>query len=225
MKTFTCPRCNRTSYHPKDLEHGWCSACQDFTAPAQGRIETKACVRSGECCKASPCAIGEVDPDKGYCKYLAQNPETKISTCLRYEEFKDNPDMLINPAFGAGCCRTLFNETRELIINRDHQGVAPVIEIDSLEVADRKMRMGKQPMTTTPKKKLSTGLDSTLGNYRLLTMAFFGSESKAVAWLDKKIEEAPNGKDEEVIANERQMLAVIVTIHNGASDDFIEMVS
>jgi len=28
---FTCPRCGRTSFHPKDEEHGYCGYCHDFT--------------------------------------------------------------------------------------------------------------------------------------------------------------------------------------------------
>lgn len=28
---FTCPRCARTSYHPQDLEEGYCGACHDWT--------------------------------------------------------------------------------------------------------------------------------------------------------------------------------------------------
>lgn len=28
---ITCPACGRTSAHPKDLEFGWCSACNAYT--------------------------------------------------------------------------------------------------------------------------------------------------------------------------------------------------
>lgn len=28
---FTCPVCLRTSHHPEDARHGWCSACQSWT--------------------------------------------------------------------------------------------------------------------------------------------------------------------------------------------------
>lgn len=31
---FTCPRCGRSSHHPKDIEHGYCGACHDFTGHA-----------------------------------------------------------------------------------------------------------------------------------------------------------------------------------------------
>ena len=55
-------------------------------------------------------------------------------------------------------------------------------------------------------KKLSTGDDSTLKNYRLLAKAYFGEESKAVSFLDQKIADSPNGENEEVLADERQML-------------------
>ena len=32
--TFTCPRCGMRSYHPKDIEHGYCGECHDFTGTA-----------------------------------------------------------------------------------------------------------------------------------------------------------------------------------------------
>ena len=28
---FTCPRCGRTSHHPKDVQYGYCAACHDYT--------------------------------------------------------------------------------------------------------------------------------------------------------------------------------------------------
>ena len=32
MSPFTCPRCGRTSHHPRDLAEGYCGACHAFTA-------------------------------------------------------------------------------------------------------------------------------------------------------------------------------------------------
>lgn len=64
--------------------------------------------------------------------------------------------------------------------------------------------------------KLSTGQDSTLGNYMILTRIFFGEGSKAVAYLQKKIDESPNGVDEEVVADESQMVHLLGQIHIGA---------
>ena len=28
---FICPRCGVTNYHPRDVGHGWCALCQDWT--------------------------------------------------------------------------------------------------------------------------------------------------------------------------------------------------
>lgn len=28
---FTCPRCSRTSHHPKDKQHGYCGNCHTYT--------------------------------------------------------------------------------------------------------------------------------------------------------------------------------------------------
>lgn len=62
--------------------------------------------------------------------------------------------------------------------------------------------------------KLSTGQDSTLGTYRALTAAIFGEESQAVVFLDDQILKSPHGQDEEVIADERQMIGLIYGIHS-----------
>lgn len=32
--SFTCPRCQRTSHHPMDVQEGYCGACHDFTGEA-----------------------------------------------------------------------------------------------------------------------------------------------------------------------------------------------
>ena len=61
-------------------------------------------------------------------------------------------------------------------------------------------------------QKLSTGDDATLGNYRKLATVFFGPDSKAVKFLDDKIAESPNGENEEVIADEGQMVYLLGTM-------------
>lgn len=61
--------------------------------------------------------------------------------------------------------------------------------------------------------KLSTGHDSTLKSYKELAEATFGKESAAVRFLDKKIASSPNGENEEVMADEGQMIYVLLNIH------------
>ena len=60
--------------------------------------------------------------------------------------------------------------------------------------------------------KLSTGVDSTLGNYRDLASRVFGEDSPQVKFLDEKIAESPNGRAEEVIADEGQVLYLLVNL-------------
>jgi hypothetical protein len=55
-------------------------------------------------------------------------------------------------------------------------------------------------------KKLSTGQPSTLGSYKKLAKIF---GNKAVAFIQSKIDESPNGESEEVLADERQMLQLL----------------
>lgn len=54
--------------------------------------------------------------------------------------------------------------------------------------------------------QLSTGQDSTLKGYLELSKTLFGAESAAAKFLQKKIEDSPNGENEEVLADETQML-------------------
>lgn len=57
-------------------------------------------------------------------------------------------------------------------------------------------------------KKLSTGADSTLGEYRKLSAVVFGEDSGAVKFLDKKI--AETNANEEVHADEQQMIYLLM---------------
>ena len=61
-------------------------------------------------------------------------------------------------------------------------------------------------------REISTGEPSTLGTY--LRMAKFIGE-KAEAFIQKKIDESPNGEDEEVIAAESQMLQLLGSVEFG----------
>jgi hypothetical protein len=53
---------------------------------------------------------------------------------------------------------------------------------------------------------LSTGIPSTLENWLGLCHATFGKDAVPTKFIEKKIEESPNGKDEEVVADEQQLL-------------------
>lgn len=56
-------------------------------------------------------------------------------------------------------------------------------------------------------KKLSTGADSTLGNWYSLCVAVFGKDSAPSLFVAEKI--AKQGSDEEVITDEGQLLAAL----------------
>ena len=57
-------------------------------------------------------------------------------------------------------------------------------------------------------RKLSTGQDSTLGTYKKFAVVF---GPKAVAFIQEKIDEAPNKENEEVITDESQMLFLLAS--------------
>lgn len=60
--------------------------------------------------------------------------------------------------------------------------------------------------------KLSTGQDSTLASYLKLCLAVFGKDSPQVQFIMDKIATSPNGAHEEVIAEESQMLYLLVNL-------------
>lgn len=63
-------------------------------------------------------------------------------------------------------------------------------------------------------QKLSTGVDSTLGEWKKLAIQVFGEKSNAVKFLEDKIAASPNGEKEPVVAPEEQLLYVLGTIHS-----------
>lgn len=62
-------------------------------------------------------------------------------------------------------------------------------------------------------QKLSTGKDSTLGNWYELCYTFFGEDSPATQFIAEKIANSEKGKDEEVIADEGQLLYMLGKMH------------
>ena len=62
-------------------------------------------------------------------------------------------------------------------------------------------------------RTISSGEPATLGTYRKIALVLSGSEnSEVVKFFDKKIEESPNGENEEVLADETQMMFLIITM-------------
>lgn len=62
-------------------------------------------------------------------------------------------------------------------------------------------------------KKLSTGDDSTLGNYmKLCKIVGF---MKAYTYFEEKAMLEPKGQDAEVLADESQMMGLIATLERG----------
>lgn len=62
-------------------------------------------------------------------------------------------------------------------------------------------------------RTISTGEPANLETYRNIALALTGNKnSKAVKFFDKKIQESPNKEKEEVIADESQMMYLILTL-------------
>ena len=62
-------------------------------------------------------------------------------------------------------------------------------------------------------KIISTGDKSTLATYYKLSLFFFGPESVATKYIQKKITESPNGEDEEVIMSEQEVMNLLGSLH------------
>lgn len=73
--------------------------------------------------------------------------------------------------------------------------------------------------------KLSTGQDSTLGNYLKLCLVLFGKDSPQVQFIMGKIAESPNGANEEVIAEEGQMMYLLFSLPPADANDMKELLS
>ena len=62
-------------------------------------------------------------------------------------------------------------------------------------------------------RTISTGEPANLEIYRNIALALTGNKnSKAVKFIDKKIQESPNKEKEEVIADEREVIHLILTL-------------
>ena len=62
-------------------------------------------------------------------------------------------------------------------------------------------------------RKISTGEPSNLKTYKNIALILSGSEeSKVVRFFDDKIAQSPNGENEEVIADEGQMIYLIMSM-------------
>jgi len=72
---------------------------------------------------------------------------------------------------------------------------------------------------------LSIGMPSTLGSYLKLCNIFFGEESVQVRFINQKIASSPNGADEEVVAEESQMMYLLVNLPPEGSDEMAELLS
>lgn len=61
--------------------------------------------------------------------------------------------------------------------------------------------------------KLSSGHDSTLGNWLALVSAVLGRDCPAADFLRAEIERSEKGESEEVLADERQFINVLVNMN------------
>ena len=73
-------------------------------------------------------------------------------------------------------------------------------------------------------KTISTGEPSNLETYRNIALALSlqNENSKAVKFFDKKIKESPNKKKEEVIADEREVIHLILTLIKEDLNDILQ---
>mgnify|MGYP000511781127 CR=1 FL=1 len=95
------------------------------------------CVGSGFCCNKVPCGFGEsISATNKACVHLTPvetNGKHQRFTCGIYEYIITQPGWEFSPAFGAGCCSTLFNPERNAILREiedDRRAVGASTVID-----------------------------------------------------------------------------------------------
>ena len=73
-------------------------------------------------------------------------------------------------------------------------------------------------------KTISTGEPSNLETYRNIALALSlqNENSKAVKFIDKKIQDSPNKEKEEVIADEREVIHLILTLIKEDLNDILQ---
>ena len=73
-------------------------------------------------------------------------------------------------------------------------------------------------------RTISTGEPANLETYRNIALALSlqNENSKAVKFIDKKIQESPNKEKEEVIADEREVIHLILTLIKEDLNDILQ---
>lgn len=117
-------------------------------------MKVRACVRSGLCCTKGPCAFGEWDAAASKCKFLEIEQSALTHTiyrCGKYDEINALPPEAradVNPAFGAGCCMSMFNTNRHNIIVREHGGQEQWVDVVELRSSGRRSEPRAEDTTT-----------------------------------------------------------------------------
>lgn len=104
--------------------------CSIFEGSTMQTFKVQPCVGSGLCCKTGSCGYGVWSESKKQCGYLEEGLKDNgvtIYRCGRYEYIKQQPGNEMMPAFGAGCCMTLFNTDRVAIVRKIKEGNRKVI--------------------------------------------------------------------------------------------------
>lgn len=68
----------------------------------------------------------------------------------------------------------------------------------------------------TTVRRLSSGHPSTLGAYKMLVTLHVGKDSPSAKYLEEMIQKAPNGVGEEVLADESQMINMLMALDQQA---------
>jgi hypothetical protein len=91
-----------------------------YDGVADGLPPAVPCVQCGYCCKKTPCPFGTWDAKRKQCEHL-----TDDNRCAIYHDILAKPGPLwrLAPAFGAGCCMSLFNTHRIHRIRRIRAGL------------------------------------------------------------------------------------------------------
>ena len=100
-------------------------------------------------------------------------------------------------------CESLLILNFDCIENIEYKSISKLLNGD--------VKYNNEKNSTSTIRTISSGQPSTLGTYRYIAFLMTNDEnSEIVQFFDKKIAESPNGENEEVIADESQMMFLII---------------
>lgn len=93
--SITCPRCGRTSFHPKDIEHGYCGGCHDFTFGLIEGKQSNMVIVNGLVAHRDKMPYVQLANDRGLVAQLSISQARKIATDILTAAYRTEMDAML----------------------------------------------------------------------------------------------------------------------------------